>query len=343
MRTDKHALPIFVLASLLAIGGVTPACTTASGDGGALREIAQTPPVAPAARPNAITLPTQANSIKFAVIGDGGTGDSNQTRVAQRLAEARQKFPFEFVIMLGDNLYGAESAADYRRKFEIPYKPILDAGVKFYASLGNHDSPNQRMYKLFNMGGKRFYSFKPKDGARFFALDSNYMDREQLQWLEKELAASGSEWKVPYFHHPIYSSGSRHGSDKALRDQLEPLFIKYGVDVVFAGHEHFYERLKPQKGIYYFISGGASKLRRGDLGGQYTEKGFDQGRSFMIVEVFGEEMHFQVISDEGRTVDAGTLKRRPVENAPAQAAPVAPPAKPVPSADKPPARPSTLR
>ena len=109
---------------------------------------------------------------------------------------------------------------------------MLDKNIKFYASLGNHDSPNQRMYKLFNMNGERYYTFRPKPGIRFFALDSNYMDRTQLQWLEKELAASGSDWKIMYFHHPIYSSGGTHGSDTALRDQLEPLFLKYGVDVV---------------------------------------------------------------------------------------------------------------
>ena len=237
--------------------------------------------------------------------------------------------------MLGDNMYGSESARDFQRKFEVPYKPVLDKGVKFYAALGNHDSTNQRMYKLFNMNGERFYSFKPKDGIRFFALDSNYMDRTQLQWLEKELAASGSDWKIMYFHHPIYSSGGAHGSDTALRDQLEPLFLKYGVDVVLAGHEHFYERLKPQKGIHYFISGGAGKVRRGDVGGEFTEKAFDQGFHFMIFEIDGDQMHFQVITDQGKTVDSGIITRRKVEDQAAPSQPAAPSAKPVPSKDKP--------
>jgi 3',5'-cyclic AMP phosphodiesterase CpdA len=198
-----------------------------------------------------LTVPNKPkDTLKFAVIGDSGTGDSNQYRLAKVFTDLHQRFPYEFVLMMGDNMYGGENARDFQRKFEIPYKPVLDKNVKFYASLGNHDSTNQRMYKLFNMNGERFYSFRPKPGIRFFALDSNYMDRPQLQWLEKELAASGSDWKIMYFHHPIYSSGGRHGSDTALRDQLEPLFLKYGVDVVLAGHEHFYERLKPQKGIH---------------------------------------------------------------------------------------------
>ena len=251
-----------------------------------------------------------------------------------------QRFPYEFVLMLGDNMYGSESARDFQRKFEIPYKPVLDKGVKFYASLGNHDSTNQRMYKLFNMNGERFYTFRPKDGVRLFALDSNYMDRTQLQWLEKELAASGSDWKIMYFHHPIYSSGGRHGSDTALRDQLEPLFLKYGVDVVLAGHEHFYERLKPQKGHSLLHLGRRGEAARGDVGGQYTEKAFDQGFHFMIFEIDGDQMHFQMISDQQKTVDSGIITRRQVDNKAAPSVPAAPSVKPVPPQDKPGTKPT---
>jgi len=184
-----------------------------------------------------ITLPNKSDSLRFAIIGDSGTGDANQLRVAQALWAAHQKFPYEFVLMMGDNIYGGEATKDFDRKFLAPYKPILGAGIKFYAALGNHDTPNQAYYKQFNMNGERFYTFKPKNGVRFFALDSNYMDPKQLVWLEKELAASGSDWKIAFFHHPIYSSGGTHGSDLALRDQLEPLFLKYKVDAVFAGHD----------------------------------------------------------------------------------------------------------
>ena len=81
------------------------------------------------------------------------------------LRRSTRSFPFEFAIMVGDNLYGGEGPTDFRRKFEEPYKPLLDAGVKFYAALGNHDDPTQRFYKNFNMNGERFYTFKaPKTG-----------------------------------------------------------------------------------------------------------------------------------------------------------------------------------
>jgi predicted phosphodiesterase len=260
-----------------------------------------------------LSLPMKEGSVRFAVIGDSGTGGGAQRKVAERIAASHKLYPFEFVLMLGDNLYGSEDKDDYQEKFERPYKPLLDAGVKFYAALGNHDDPSQRLYKLFNMNGERFYSFKPPRGSvRFFALDSTYMQKEQLDWLEKELGASDSDWKIAFFHHPIYSSGERHGADEELRAQIEPLFIKHGVDVVFTGHEHFYERLKPQNGIHYVISGSAAKLRRGNIGkSDITAAGFDQGYTFMLIEIAGDEMHFQAISAEGKTVDSGVIRRNP--------------------------------
>jgi 3',5'-cyclic AMP phosphodiesterase CpdA len=143
-----------------------------------------------------------------------------------------------------------------------------------------------------------------------FALDSNYMDKTQIAWLEKELAASGSDWKIAFFHHPIYSSGGRHGSDLELRALLEPVFLRHGVDAVFAGHDHFYERIKPQKGIYYFLSGAAAKLRTGDVAkSELTAKFFDTGYHFMLIELTKDTLHFQTITEEGKTVDSGALPR----------------------------------
>jgi hypothetical protein len=130
---------------------------------------------------SACDLPNEQKSVRFAVIGDSGTGGAEQFQVAQQMEKCRQKFGFDLVLMLGDNIYGGKSQQDFERKFEQPYKSLLDAGVKFYASIGNHDDPNERLYKPFNMGGARYYSFK-KENFTFFALDSNYMDSSQLDW-----------------------------------------------------------------------------------------------------------------------------------------------------------------
>jgi hypothetical protein len=255
------------------------------------------------------SLPTKPDSLKFAVIGDNGTGKKPQFEVAAQMEMAYRTFPFELVIMLGDNIYGGQSPKDLVDKFERPYKPLLDAGVKFYASLGNHDSVNWRFYEPWNMNGERFYTYSKKN-VRFFVLDTNYLERQQIEWLERELKNASEDWKIAYFHHPLYSSGRRHGSDPELQEALEPLFVKYGLNVVFAGHDHFYERITAQKGIHHFVSGAAGQLRRGNLRESgLTVKGYDQDQSFMLVEVDGDVMAFEAISRTGRVVDSGTIER----------------------------------
>jgi 3',5'-cyclic AMP phosphodiesterase CpdA len=258
-----------------------------------------------------IRLPVKDGSVKFAVIGDTGTGDSHQFDVAKQLMTYRAKFQFPLVVMMGDNLYSGDAPKDYQKLFEAPYKPLLDAGVKFYATLGNHDNPSERLYKAFNMNGERYYTFKPAGSSvRFFSLDSNYVDDKQLAWLDKELAASGSDWKIMFFHHPLYSSGETHGSAERQRALLEPIFLKYGVNLVLSGHEHFYERIKPQKGIAYFILGNSAKLRSGDITKtNLTAKGWDQGYGFMLMEIVGDDLTFQTISDKGETIDTGSVHR----------------------------------
>src|SRR5947207_5145656 len=86
-----------------------------------------------------VGLPLKAKSVRFAVIGDSGTGDRMQYDVGRLMEDCRKKASFDFVIMLGDNIYGADTPADFSLKFETPYKSLLDAGVKFYAALRNHD------------------------------------------------------------------------------------------------------------------------------------------------------------------------------------------------------------
>ncbi len=261
-----------------------------------------------AAAPVRLTLPLKEGSTRFMVVGDTGTGGKEQYELAAVMARYWQAFPFEFALMMGDNLYKGESAADYKQKFENAYRPLLDNKVKFYATLGNHDESNQRFYEYFNMNGEEYYNFK-KGPISFYSLNSNYMDKKQLAWFEEKLKADTSEWKVAFFHHPPYSSGGKHGSSTGLREVVEPLFLKYGVNLVLAGHEHFYEHVKPQKGVYYFISGAGGKLRDGDVkdSSPLTEKAFDKDLSFMLFEADKDQMYFQVISRAGDTVDSGVI------------------------------------
>ena len=279
-----------------------------------------------------LQLPLQEGSLRFAVLGDAGTGKQAQYEVAEQLALFHQKSSLDLVLMLGDNLYGAEGPRDYEKKFELPYKPLLDTNVKFYAALGNHDSSRQRSYPQFNMGGKRFYTFRPKPGVQFFALDSTLMDRGPA-----ELAGTGAAELRQPVEDMLLPPPDLFLREKAWLFQgscatcWNRSFVKYGVHVVFAGHDHFYERLKPQKGIHYFVSGAAGQLRRGNIRRTYwTAKSFDTDHHFMAVEIAGDKLHFQAVSRTGETVDSGVIVRPgsaeasaekvvPAEQRPAQA------------------------
>jgi Predicted phosphohydrolases len=230
----------------------------------------------------------------------------------------RKEFPFDFVIMLGDNIYDGATADDYHRKFEVPYKEFLDDGVDFYAVIGNHDEPNQPNYKPFNMGGQRYYTFRPKppllarlggNDVQFFMIDTENVDRTQRQWLDRELGKSNARWKIAVFHRPIYTSGRYSLWARWTRSSLEPLLVKHDVPFVLSGHEHFYERMKPLNGITYFISGAGGSLRPRDIrASTITATGFDTDYSFMLWEITGDEAYFQSISRTGASVDAGVVR-----------------------------------
>ena len=308
MQCSRRSAVLGLLASLVA------ACRRNPDSGVGAR--VQAVPVS-ALSPGTLVLPNRPTSVKFAVIGDSGRGTRPQHEVAAQMVMFRERFHFPFVLMVGDNIYeGPATSDDYRRKFEEPYAELLKDGVKFYAALGNHDDPRQITYPQFNMGGERYYSFVPPEDlltrlatrAEFFALDSTNLDRTQLRWLDERLTASKASWKVCFFHHPVYTSGRYRTSALAFRFALAPILVARGVDVAFSGHEHIYQRSEVINGVQYFISGGAGSLRPGD--GTTTAsiaRTFAEDYHFMLVELDGDELHFQAIARSGRTIDAGVL------------------------------------
>lgn len=257
------------------------------------------------------TLPNKPDSLKFAVIGDNGTGDEPQYELGGEMHRVRERFPFTLVLMLGDNFYGRQRPEDLRNKFDRPYAPLLAAGVRFRAVIGNHDEPHTIGYAPLNMDGRRYYTFA-EGSARFFAIDSNTLDQRELHWLTGALAAATEPWKIAYFHHPLYSNGDRHGSSIETRVLLEPLLRKYGVSVVFSGHDHMYERLTPQHGITYFVCGSGGQLRKGGLkSASTTAAGHDQDRVFLVGEIDGDLLFFEALTRTGAIVDTGVIQRRP--------------------------------
>jgi len=304
--THRRVPPWALACALVALVCATAAPSRSLARGARTASSPQLPP-------GQIALPNKPNTLHFAVIGDNGNGDKRQYEVGQQMLNWYSRFQFPLVLMMGDNIYGSDRPQDYVNKFEAPYKGLLDKGVKFYASLGNHDSREQRHYQHYNMDGNLYYTFKaPKEDVRFFALESTYMDPDQMKWIEDELKKSGEKWKIVYFHHPLYSSSRTHGSQVKLRAALEPLFVQYNVTLVLNGHDHAYERIKLQNGIQYFVEGSSGQLRKGDLrkGSPLTAFGNDTETTFMLMEVDGDNLTFNAITGSGTVIDSGVITRR---------------------------------
>jgi predicted phosphodiesterase len=265
---------------------------------------------------NLLAFQTEKNLLRFAVIGDWGSGDRGEYEMAKKMFEVHQSTPFEFVLTVGDNIYPNGSAEYFNKKFEIPFESFIKANVPFFATLGNHDVEQGRQaqvsYPLFNMKGENYYLLNKGNGlADIFMIDSTAFDTKQQSWLETSLKSSTAKWKIACFHHPLYSSGKKHGSQEDLKKILEPIFMQYGVRVVFSGHDHFYERMTVQNGIQYFVTGAGGALRRGGLNMSSTIRAasFDKDNHFMVIELTESEIVFKAISRIGDTVDKGTIQK----------------------------------
>lgn len=267
-------------------------------------------------RPASVLGVTPSSKTRFAVVGDFGTGGSDEVAIAAGMLDFHRKSALDLVVAVGDNIYPNGSGRYFNKHFEEPFSGLLKERVKFYAVLGNHDVEEGRKdqvnYPLFNMGGSNYYSISRNNGlVDFFMLDSTDLSTTQLGWIENSLRESKAIWKLAALHHPIYSSGKKHGSDIKVRKQLEPLFTHYRVQAVFSGHDHVYERTKPQQGIQYFITGAGGKCRRGDidLKSDLRASSYDLDNSFMLIEADEKEMSFTSVNQAGETVDSGIIKQ----------------------------------
>lgn len=278
----------------------------------------------------------QDKPFAFVAVGDTGCGCSAQDRVARRMIEWRGEHPFSTVIMLGDNIYGGVLGARggnralFSERFDKQYQSLVQEGVRFFATLGNHDMETRKGAdmvadkKRFNIQGPEgyysFYSDAKADGkplVQFISLNSVQLikrdedDRTQITWLSKALTEGSAVWKVVFFHHPLYApSGEGHEPEVELRRDLEDVFVAAGVQLVLTGHNHYYARMKTQRGITHFISGGGGRSLKTPIVNQYTER-LAEIYHFMYFEVYPDKMTFQVVPDEGKFSDSGMLYPTP--------------------------------
>lgn len=283
----------------------------------------------------------QAGPLRFAVIGDSGTGDTDQLRLAHQMLVWHTRLPYSLVLMLGDNIYGGFMGSgggdkkDFEKKFDRPYAPLLERGVIFRAALGNHDMRHRdgrdliEAHDRFHIDGPLgYYSFTAghwttTDGreaplVEFFVintirLEHDKKDPKQIAWLKEALAKSRARWRILYGHHPLYSTGKAHGGDPGLRSKLVPLLhgrepTAPSVHVVFAGHDHIYQRFHPLLGIVYFVDGSSGQLRQGDAQpSPLLAASEDQKNVFMLWEATADELSFLAINQDGVAFDCGTI------------------------------------
>lgn len=204
-------------------------------------------------------LPGRGAPVRFIAFGDSGTGGLDQRAVRDQLAT----IPFDLMLHTGDLAYESGTQPEIERGFFAVYAPLLRSLPIFPAS-GNHDyktadaRPFRDSFALPESGCptgcERWYSFDWGD-VHLVALDTERTGAEQAAWLDADLSRNRLPWTVVYLHRPPFSSGA-HGSDGAVREHLVPLFERHRVPLVLAGHEHDYERSRPQRGVTYVVTGG---------------------------------------------------------------------------------------
>ncbi len=265
--------------------------------------------------------PTSPDRLRFAAIGDNGSGGRQAMAVASRMAKTYDDTPFGLVALLGDISYYGNLEDRFEDVFARPMAPLLDAGVGFELAIGNHDDAlghsdqglAQIEAELRLLGTPGLYYKTTHGPVDLFYLDSSNPGLlgsgapTQLEWLDDTLASSTSQWKIVALHHPPYSSG-RHGSTPGARELLEPILTRHHVDLVLTGHDHHYERTHPIAGVTYVVSGGGCKTTA--VGSSSFTARAGSILQFMLVDVRGDLLVAECIRADGLVADRFELRAR---------------------------------
>lgn len=275
----------------------------------------------------------------FLVFGDSGMGGPEQYRLAARMTDYRP----DFIVHTGDLIYPGGERWHYRERFFEPYAPLIRE-VPFWPSLGNHDvgkrnrgEPFREVFDLPRNGPsgeppENNYWFEYAD-ARFVILDTNVkaedLRDEIAPWCEQALASATTRWKFVVFHHPPYTNG-KHTPNQSVRDFLVPVFDRTGVDVVFCGHDHLYERTVPMRGgaaadggVVYVVSGagGAELYKLKKDAPTYFAASYDGTHGFTVIGIDGETLSLRQVDVDGKTIDDWSMSKKAGPRSPSSATP----------------------
>ena len=237
---------------------------------------------------------------RFLVIGDWGTGNATQYALGRRMCERRKRRPFDLVITTGDNIYPAGEPEDFPPNFYRPFACLLENGVRFRSTLGNHDVLTDGGRPELNeprFGMKARNYVVRRSGVRFVLANSNRINRD---WLRRATRAEpGDRWTIVAFHHPVYSPGTGHGSTDGFRPSLPRIFRRRGVDLVLNGHDHIYAVTKPLRRIRYVVTGGGSAPLYG-CRSKWFSAVCRERHHFLEVAVTSTEVVVRAVPPEGR-------------------------------------------
>lgn len=260
-------------------------------------------------------------SFRFAAYGDSRTDDAARARV-RAAVEARQP---AFSVDSGDLVSDGNIQSQWDEWFGT-MEPLL-ATTPLVAIVGNHEANSWRFYQQFALPGRdgsddETYASWDYGNVHFLSLNTEipyWAGSAQYTWLADDLARASADprvrWIVAVFHRPPYSSGS-HGSDMGVREAWSSLFERYGVDLVFNGHDHHYERSyafangvaqRDGTGVVYVVTGGAGAPLYGVVGSGFTA--FSRAtHHFVEVDVTPTELALEAIDAYGNVIDAVTLR-----------------------------------
>ena len=203
--------------------------------------------------------------VRLAVAGDTGTGDAAQAATVDEMRDqVRGQAPYDALVLLGDLVYEDGDADEVDTAITEPFEPLTARGTELVPVLGNHDYKSGEQAEILDALGREASWYVQRVGpVRVVALDSELAgDPGQRRWLEQTLALPQppGTWTIAAMHHPAYSAG-HHGSTAEVQENWVPLFTRYDVPLVLAGHDHDYQRSLPLDGVTYVVSGGGAKLR----------------------------------------------------------------------------------
>jgi 3',5'-cyclic AMP phosphodiesterase CpdA len=264
--------------------------------------------------PSASPYPTSPvrPELRIAVAGDVGTADVVERTTAATMDRIEQSGEFDALLLLGDNIYPDGEVGMAQAAVLGPFAGVLDGPTRLLAVLGNHDvrtADGVPQLAAFGMPGRWYH--QRLGPLELIVLDSTRTaDPEQLAWLEQVLAApdrATAAFTVVAQHHPPFSAGY-HGNHGPSQKLLVPLFERYGVDLVLAGHDHDYQRSVLLRGVTYVVSGGAATLRR--TGRKDFTAVAESVYHFVEAAVFTDRLELRAVNQAGQVFDQVVLPAR---------------------------------